>query len=615
VRRERADVNDVFIAVAAGLIAGLAGAWLVSPFERRRSAPQPDAPSDPQPPARLVRPAVAPAARAPRRRRRSYLLRRSVRGAFGALVSSVLVVIPAAVFVRESLGGEAHQATVPLVHLRPVDVARFAHFQPFHGSVPVLTYHDLSDSVSRSAVSPQLFAEQMAMLRAAGFTSITAQQFADFLAGSGTLPAKPVLITFDDGIASAWRVADPILERYGMHAVLFAITGRIAPHSTYYLTTHELRDLRDSGRWDIEAHTDDGHRQVTSSPGGAQAPFLTNREWLQDEDRYETLAEYRARVGADLDRSLAKLRDLGVHPSLFAYPLSPATAATNDPRLVPILRGLVAARFAVSFVDGGQRRYVSRALAKRTELPRFRISALLSADGLFGELEANAPRPLPHELVRPFANWFVDQHALVAKLGESGGLRFAPPPRTWISAHWAPRNALPLRDATLSVVARRLGTAQNGSAVTLVVRPDDNTAPATVTVGPASIRVDAATSLRCRLRSAPSHRLGVAFHGGVLQVAVDGRRAGTLRLATSRGSGIGLGAWRDAASSPAPVVATIGRSTAASLPLSHKSPLTCTTNMDAAPVARGGRSKPQPPLTNRGVAFSRTHAARSGGTA
>ena len=132
----------------------------------------------------------------------------------------------------------------------------------------MITYHDISDKKGRYTVTAEQFAEQMEMLREAGFTTITAGQFEQFVAGTGELPEKPVLLTFDDGITSAWQVADPILEEYRMHAVLFVITSELDQHAPYYLTSKQLRDLRDSGRWDIEAHTDDGHHQVRSSAGG-----------------------------------------------------------------------------------------------------------------------------------------------------------------------------------------------------------------------------------------------------------------------------------------------------------------------------------------------------------
>src|SRR5690606_31029428 len=59
-----------------------------------------------------------------------------------------------------------------------------------------------------------------------GYRSLRAQEFAAFLEGA-PLPKKSVLITFDDGYLDNWVYAHPVLKRYGMSAVLFAITGFI----------------------------------------------------------------------------------------------------------------------------------------------------------------------------------------------------------------------------------------------------------------------------------------------------------------------------------------------------------------------------------------------------
>jgi biofilm PGA synthesis lipoprotein PgaB len=447
------------------------------------------------------------------------------------------------------------------------------------------------------------------MLDAAGFTTITAAQFAHFLDGTGTLPTKPILITFDDGASSAWRVADPLLARYGMHAVLFVITSEIGRHAPYYISSSELRGLRSSGRWDLEAHTDNGHREIVSSPSDQWGPFLTNRMWLTSENRFETLAEYRTRVASDLDRCIAKLRALGVDPHLFAFPFSAATTPTNDPRVIPILFKLVAARFSASLIDSDQHRYVSRVLPNRYELPRFLVRSSTTARGLFEELASHAPFPHTGNLTDPAANWVVDQRALESAMRGQNGLTFAPPTRTWISAHWAPKNALPVRDATLRVVAARLGSAARGSAVTLVVRPDDNTLPATVTVGPSTLRIHGTTSLICSLAPAPSHRLSVTYQGSTLEVAVDDRSAATVQLATTAGSGIGIGAWRDSARSPEPVVRKLIEVSPTAFRIA-KARLKCTTDIALPASSRNSRTQPSNGSTHTGDLSSGTPSRR-----
>jgi hypothetical protein len=39
------------------------------------------------------------------------------------------------------------------------------------------------------------------------------------------VPRKSIVITFDDGYLDNWVYAHPILQKYGMHAVVFVVTG------------------------------------------------------------------------------------------------------------------------------------------------------------------------------------------------------------------------------------------------------------------------------------------------------------------------------------------------------------------------------------------------------
>jgi peptidoglycan/xylan/chitin deacetylase (PgdA/CDA1 family) len=534
-------------------------------------------------------------------------MQRLMRRLVGSLLSTIIVVVPAGVFVRESLGHEVKQESIPSVQLSTREIARFGLMPTYQGGVPVITYHDIAEGGGEYTVTPSRFVRQIAMLRAAGFHSITSRQFQQFLSGTGTLPSKPILITFDDGASSAWRVADPVLERYGMHALLSVITGEIGKHAPYYLSRTQLLALRDSGRWDLEAHTDNGHRLVLASPTDQYGPFLTSLEWLPRQHRYETIAEYTSRVGTDLDRCIAYLRAIGVDPKIFIFPFSAATTPTNDPRVAPMLHRLVAARFTASLVDsGGLHRYISRVLPMRWEMPRFLVRSSMTAQSLFHDLEVTAPLPHTGDLARPIANWVVDQRTLRSDLSAGDGLTFSAPTRTWISARWAPTNALPVRDANLRMLAARLGTPKAGSALTLLLRQNGPNVPAAVTVGPNTLRIRAATNLRCDLTTSSAHRLSISYRGNTFRIAVDGHRTGALHFATSGGAGINVGAWRDTAASPQPVLRELVRGGSATARSGAKSLLHCTTEAVPTKTAPVGRTRPQQRSTSQDAASSRT---------
>src|ERR1700741_4081667 len=97
--------------------------------------------------------------------------------------------------------------------------------------VPVLMYHEIADiaaTPSRLAVSPDVFADQLAYLGDAGFNAVTAGELSAILAGGGgELPERPVVLTFDDGYGDFYSQALPLLKQHGFTGTLFMTTGWI----------------------------------------------------------------------------------------------------------------------------------------------------------------------------------------------------------------------------------------------------------------------------------------------------------------------------------------------------------------------------------------------------
>jgi peptidoglycan/xylan/chitin deacetylase (PgdA/CDA1 family) len=126
--------------------------------------------------------------------------------------------------------------------------------------VPVLMYHEIAGitaTKSRLAVTPEAFADQVGYLRDAGFTAITAGALAEILAGgAGSLPERPVVLTFDDGYGDFYSQALPVLKRYGATATVFQTTGLVGVPGTAkrMMNWRELAEVAAAGV-EIGAHT------------------------------------------------------------------------------------------------------------------------------------------------------------------------------------------------------------------------------------------------------------------------------------------------------------------------------------------------------------------------
>ncbi|OYW70395.1 MAG: hypothetical protein B7Z37_30880 [Verrucomicrobia bacterium 12-59-8] len=97
--------------------------------------------------------------------------------------------------------------------------------------VSILTFHGLSEGEEDPAVlnSPlhlpvELFRSICCML-AKDYRVISLADFIEARSRGTTLPANSVVITFDDGYASNYDLAYPILKEFDLHATVFVTTG------------------------------------------------------------------------------------------------------------------------------------------------------------------------------------------------------------------------------------------------------------------------------------------------------------------------------------------------------------------------------------------------------
>ncbi|MEO6721772.1 MAG: polysaccharide deacetylase family protein [Ferruginibacter sp.] len=136
--------------------------------------------------------------------------------------------------------------------------------------VPVLCYHHIrafraseSASMKSYSVTPAAFAEQMKALYDSGYQTILPADLYEYLVYDGKLPAKPVMITFDDTDAEQYSIGATEMNKYNFKGVYFIMS--IAINRPRYMSKDQLKRLADSGHV-IAAHTWD-HHMVTKYTG------------------------------------------------------------------------------------------------------------------------------------------------------------------------------------------------------------------------------------------------------------------------------------------------------------------------------------------------------------
>jgi peptidoglycan/xylan/chitin deacetylase (PgdA/CDA1 family) len=113
---------------------------------------------------------------------------------------------------------------------------------PPHVDVRILAYHrvwnlgredEFPYDAELISATPREFAWQMQYVRR-HFDPITFAHFLDALDGRRSMPARPVIVTFDDGFEDNFTQAFPVLRVTGVPATIFLATDSIGADGTYW---------------------------------------------------------------------------------------------------------------------------------------------------------------------------------------------------------------------------------------------------------------------------------------------------------------------------------------------------------------------------------------------
>ncbi|MES2922251.1 MAG: polysaccharide deacetylase family protein [Verrucomicrobiota bacterium] len=122
--------------------------------------------------------------------------------------------------------------------------------------VSILGYHDLAENLPETAmrIHTSKFRKQMEAIRQLGIKVITLDEFTAWKKGEKDLPAKSILITFDDGWKSVYTDAYPILKEFGFPFTVFLYKNYIDGGGKA-LTLPMIEEMLKSGAMSIGSHS------------------------------------------------------------------------------------------------------------------------------------------------------------------------------------------------------------------------------------------------------------------------------------------------------------------------------------------------------------------------
>ena len=154
-------------------------------------------------------------------------------------------------------------------------------WRPYTGPVPILEYHVLG-AAPADAPYPELyvtrpdFHQQMNWLDDHGYQAVTLEAVEDAWYHGGTLPAKPVVVSFDDGYRPQFTYALPELRRHGWPGVL----NLKAEGSDLYASNVEAMI---AAGWELASHTINHSDLTTLDAAGLKEELSGSRQLLQRE--------------------------------------------------------------------------------------------------------------------------------------------------------------------------------------------------------------------------------------------------------------------------------------------------------------------------------------------
>lgn len=200
--------------------------------------------------------------------------------------------------------------------------------------LPIVMYHSVLKDTSKSGkyiVTPSTLEADLQYIANNGYTTITMTDLIAYVYENSALPAKPIIITFDDGHYNNLGYAVPLLKKYNMKAVI-SIVGKYtdtfsksdeANLNYSYLRWKDIEELMNSGIIEFQNHTYNLHSESNGRLGCSKKS-------------YESEENYRKILSNDITLLQEKFQEnTGYTPNTFTYPFGSISKAS-----IPIVKDL-----------------------------------------------------------------------------------------------------------------------------------------------------------------------------------------------------------------------------------------------------------------------------------
>ena len=223
-----------------------------------------------------------------------------------------------------------------------------ARSQPTGQRFVSIAFHDVvdrPDQLETDAVTATALAQFFDWLKGTGWNAISLDDVAAAARGVRPLPDKPILISFDDGYESLYTRVFPLIKVY-RYPIVAALVGtwmeggrpdgtvlygdRVVPRANF-ISWAQAREMEASGLVEIASHSYNLHRGVLANPQGNNIPAAITWQYDRTTGQYETDAQYRDRIRADLSRARSQMAaNIGRAPRALVWPFGRYTGPARE---------------------------------------------------------------------------------------------------------------------------------------------------------------------------------------------------------------------------------------------------------------------------------------------